>query len=75
MLSEACELRVRTGAGEYPGIAFCEGTPTLALESTADDCCPAALIAGVDDLVNEVDKVIWEPNCNLLAHPIMVAKR
>lgn len=75
MLSEPCELWVRTGAGKDPGIAFGKGAPALTLERTGDDCRPAASSAGVDDLVNEVDKVIWEPNCDLLAHPIMVAKR
>ncbi len=75
MLGEPCELWVRTGVSEDPGIAFGEGAPTLALERTADDRCPAALSAGVDDLVNEVDKIVWESNSDLFAHPKMVAKR
>ena len=75
VLGEPCELWVRTGAGEDPGIAFCEITPTLALERPGHNSRSAALGAGVDDLVNEVDKVIWEPHCDLLTHPIMVAKR
>ncbi|HEY5816739.1 MAG TPA: hypothetical protein VIS95_10455 [Solirubrobacterales bacterium] len=74
MLSEPCELRVRTAAGEDPGIAFGEGAPTLALERTGDDYRPAARNAGVDDLVNEVDKLVWKPNSDLPAHPKMVAK-
>jgi hypothetical protein len=74
VLSKPRELRVRTGAGKDPGIAFCEGTPTLALERSGDDCRPAALSAGIDDLVDEVDKLVWESNSDLLAHPIMVAK-
>ena len=74
MLSEPCELWVRTGAGKDPGIAFGEGAPALALERTGDDCRPAASSAGVDDLVNEVDKLVWESNSDLLAHPEMVAE-
>jgi hypothetical protein len=74
VLGKPCELRVRTGAGKYPGIAFGEGTPTLALERTGDDCRPAAPGAGVDEIVDEVDKIVWESNSDLLAHPIMVAK-
>ena len=74
MLGKACELRVRTGAGKDSGIAFCKSAPMLALERTGDHRRPAALRAGVDDLVDEIDEPIWEPNGNLLAHPIMVAK-
>ncbi len=75
MLGEPCKLRVRTGAGKDPSVAFCEGTPTLALERPGYDSRPAPLGAGVNDLVNEVDKLLWKPNGDLLAHPIMVAKR
>lgn len=74
MLSEPCELWVRTGAGKDPGIAFGEGAPALALERPRHDSRPAALAAGVDDLVNEVNKVIREPHRDLLAHPKMVAE-
>ncbi len=74
MLSESCELWVRTGAGKNPGIAFGEGAPTLALKRTGDDYRPAARSARVDEIVNEVDEIVWKPNSNLLAHPKMVAK-
>ena len=74
MLSESCELWVRTGADKDPGIAFGEGTPALALERTGDDRRPAASGAGVDNLIDEVDKLVWKPNGDLLAHPRMVAK-
>lgn len=75
VLGEPCELWVRTGAGKDPGIAFCEATPTLALKRPSHYRGPAALRAGVDDPVDEVDKIIWESDRDLLAHPIMVAKR
>jgi len=75
VLGEPCELWVRTGAGEDPGIAFGELTTTLALERPRYDGGPAALGAGVDDLVDEVNEVIWEAHCDLLGHPITVAKR
>ena len=75
VLGEPFELWVRTGAGENPGIAFCELTTTLALKCPGHDSRPAALGAGVDDLVNEVNKIIWESHRDLLAHPGMVAKR
>lgn len=69
VLGEACELWVRTGAGEDPGIAFCELATALALKRPGHDSGPAALGAGVDDLVNEVNEVVWESHCDLLAHP------
>lgn len=58
VLGETGELRVRTGASEYPGVAFGEGATTLALKRTADDRGSASRGTGVDDLVHEVDKVI-----------------
>jgi hypothetical protein len=74
MLSKPCELRIRAGAGKDPGIAFGESTPTLALERTGDDRCTAVSSPGIDDLVDEVNKIVWKPNSDLLTHPIMVAK-
>jgi len=75
VLSEPRELGVWTGAGKDLGIAFGEGAPALALERTGNDCRPAASSAGVDDLIDEVDEIVWKSNCDLLAHPITVAKR
>jgi hypothetical protein len=74
VFSKPCELRIRAGAGKDLGIAFGEGAPALALERTSDDRRSAPPSPGVDDLVDEVDKVVWKSNRDLLAHPIMVAK-
>jgi hypothetical protein len=74
VLSEACELWIRTGASKDSGIAFGESAPALALKRTGDDRRPAASSPGIDDLVDEVNKIVWKPNRYLLAHPIMVAK-
>ena len=74
MLGEPCKLRVRTDTGKDPGIALGEGASTLALQRTGDDYGPAARGTGVDDLVNEVDDLVWKPNSNLPAHPKMVPK-
>jgi hypothetical protein len=75
VLGKPCEFGVRTGAGKNPGIAFGESAPALTLKRVGDDCRPASSGAGVDDLVNKVNKLIWESHCDLLAHPKMVAKR
>lgn len=72
MLGEPCELWIRTSAGEDLSIALCERTPALPFECMADDRSPAALGAGVDDLIDEVDKLVWKSNSDLLAHPIMI---
>lgn len=74
MLGEASELRVWPGAGKNPCIPFGDGAPTLTLERTGDDCSPAALGSGVDDLVDEFNEIVWEPNGDLFAHPKTVAK-
>lgn len=75
VLGEPCELWVGTGAGKDPSIAFSDGAPSLTLKRASDDRRPAARCTGVDDLVDEVDKLVWKSNSNLLAHPKMVAKR
>ncbi len=74
MRRESCEIWVRTAAGKDPGIAFCKGTASLALQRAGEDCRPAAPGARVDGLIDEVDKIIWQSNVDLLAHPIMVTK-
>jgi hypothetical protein len=74
VLCKPRQLRVGTGAGKDSGIVFGESAPALALERTGDDYRPAAGGAGVDYLVDEVDKVVWQSNRDLLAHPKMVAK-
>jgi hypothetical protein len=33
----------------------------------------AASGSGLDDLVDELDQVVWESDCYLSAHPVMVA--
>lgn len=74
MLGESHELWIRTCTGEDPGIAFGEGASTFALERTGDYYRPTARGPRVDDPVNEIDKLVWKPDSDLLAHPITVAK-
>jgi hypothetical protein len=75
VLGKPCEFRVRAGASENPGIAFCELATALALKCPGHDSGPAALGAGVDDLIDEVDEIVWKTYRDLLAHPKTVAKR
>lgn len=73
MLGQPGELRVRTGAGQDRGIARRDHATALAFERACDDCGSAVCSASTDDLVDEVDQLIWETNGDLLAHPNMVA--
>lgn len=73
VLREPCKLWVRARSGEYPSIAFSQGPPTLTLKRTGDDRRPAARGAGVDDLINKINKLVGKPNGDLLAHPKMVS--
>lgn len=74
MLGQSGKLWIRTGAGQDLGIARSEGAPALALERLGNDRGAATSGAGADDLVNEVDQLVWESHGDLLAHTIMVAK-
>ena len=73
MLSKPRELRIRTAASEDPGITFGQSAPALALERASDDFRSAAGDARLNDLVNEVDKLVRKTNRDLLAHPKTVA--
>jgi len=75
VLGKARELWVRTGADKDAGIAFGEGAPPLTLERPGDNHRSAAHGAGVDDLVDEVNQLVWKANGNLLAHPKTVPNR
>ena len=74
MLGQSGELWIWTGAGDDLGIARRHHAPSLPLERLGDYCSPAAPATGADDFVNEVNDVVGEPDRDLLAHPIMVAK-
>ncbi len=73
VLSESRELWVRTAASEDPGIMFGQGVPPLALKRTGDNCRPTAGGARVNDLVDEIDQIVWKSNGDLLTDPKMVA--
>jgi hypothetical protein len=72
MLGKPGKLRIRTGAGQDLGIARGDQAPALALERPRNDRSPAVSGAGIDDLVNEIDKLVWESNSDLLTHTNMV---
>lgn len=75
MPGQPFELRIRAGAGKNLRIAHRCQAPALALKRLGDDGRTTAPRAGIDDLVNEVDKLVWKTNSDLLAHPITVANR
>jgi hypothetical protein len=74
MLGQSGKLRIRTCAGQYLGIASGYRAPTLALECLGDKLRPTACRPRIDELVNKIDKLVWEPNRYLLAHPTMEAE-
>jgi hypothetical protein len=72
---EPFQIRIRAASGEDPRVAFGKGTAALTLERAADNSCPTARGTRIDDLVDEVDKLLWKPNCDLLTHPKTVPNR
>jgi len=72
MLGEAGKLGILARSSKDLGVACSARAAALALERTGDDCRPAGLGTGADELVHEVDELIRETNRDLLAHPIMV---
>jgi hypothetical protein len=72
MLGKAGKLGILARSSEDLGVACSDRAATLAFERTGYDCCPAGLGTGADEFVHELDKLVREANCDLLAHPIMV---
>jgi hypothetical protein len=73
MLGKPGELRIRAGVGKDLGVSRSDHAPALALERPAHDCRTAASSTGADNLVDEVNELIWKAYSYLLAHPNMVA--
>jgi len=75
VLGKAGQLGVWTGTSEDSRVARCNDTSALTLERPGDDRRPAALLAAANDLVDEFNEIIREPNRDLSAHPRMVPQR
>ena len=73
MLGKLGKLRIRTCASEDLCVPRGDHAPALALERPAHDRRAAASGARVDELVNEVNELVWKAHSYLLAHPNMVA--
>ncbi len=73
MLSQPDKLRIRAGTDKNLSIPGGDRTSALAFERQSHHCRSAAPSTRVDDAVNEVDKLVWKANGDLLAHTITVA--
>ena len=72
MLRQSLKLWIWPGVSEDLGVPGCDDASTFPLERSCDDRRPAAPAAGARDLVNKVDQLIGESDCNLPCHPIML---
>jgi hypothetical protein len=75
MLGQPRKLRIRTCASQDLGIARRDRAASFALKRSGEDPSSAASHARVDEAVYELDEIVWEANCDLLAHTIMVPNR
>lgn len=75
MLGETGEHGIRTAPRQNLGIARGDHATALALQRPGDDRRTAAPGSAADELVDELDELIREPDRDLLAHPVMVPKR
>lgn len=69
MRGNPIQTSARAGSREDLSIPFSDPPPTLAFESVCDECRTAACSARVDQLVDELDKLIGEAHRDLLTHP------
>jgi predicted RNase H-like HicB family nuclease len=75
VLRQPSKFRVRSGAREDLRISFSDGAPALAFQRSRDEGSTAARIARGNSPIDELDELVWEPNRDLLAHPVTVVRR
>ena len=72
MLGETSELGIRTGRRQDLSIACSDRATSLALQGTRYDRCATGLLSAVNDLIDEGDKIVGQPDGDLFTHTKMV---
>ena len=72
MLGETIELGIRTGRRQDLSIACSDRATPLALQGTRYDRCATGLLSAVNDLIDERDKIVGQPDGDLFTHTKMV---
>src|ERR1700749_921949 len=72
MLGQSGKLWIRPRAGQDLGIASGDGPAAFALERSRDDAGSASSRTGLDEVIDELDEIVWQANGDLLTHTIMV---
>src|ERR1700749_5014098 len=74
MLGQSGKLWIRPRAGQDLGIASGDGPAAFALERSRDDAGSASSRTGLDEVIDELDEIVWQANGDLLTQTIMVTK-
>ena len=74
VIGQTGKIGIRTGLGEDLGVTNSDHASSLSLQRPSHDGSATALRAARNGLVDELDEVISEPYCDLLAHTMMVPK-
>jgi hypothetical protein len=72
MLGQSGKLRIRACASQDLGVARSHRAPAFAFERAGDDSGATASHTRVNEVVYELDEIVWKTDRNLLAHPNMV---
>jgi hypothetical protein len=72
VVSETSKIGIETGLGEDLGVMGSDHASSLSLKRASHHGSATALPAARNDFVDELDEVIGQPYCDLLAHTIMV---
>jgi hypothetical protein len=72
MLGQAGELGVAARPCKDLRVTGGKDSPPFAFEGTSDNPGATRPATGLDDLVNERDQLVGQPDRDLLAHPEMV---
>ena len=75
MLGKTREVGVRRRRDENRGVSRGDGASPFAFESAGNHRSPTASHSRANLLIHEVDELLRKAHRDLLAHPIMVAKR
>jgi hypothetical protein len=73
VLRQPSKLGVRSGPRKDLGIFFSDGASALTFKRSRDYRGAAPRIASGDSPIHKLNELVWQPDCDLLAHPNMVA--
>jgi hypothetical protein len=75
VLGEPGKLRVGSCTRKDLGVLFSDGASALTFKRSRDYRGTTPRVASGDNPIHKLHELVWKPDSDLLAHPIMVSNR